>query len=131
VNITDGRYVYLRIPAPDGPSADAYTLMPTAMRGFKGNLEQAELAAPFPFSKEMPLLKIGGRPRWQPAFPDAAHPPGHLLFDVQDDPPQARAVQDAAVEQRLCAAMARHFAACAAPPEQYARMALPEPAAAG
>ena len=122
VNITDGRYVYLRIPSAGAAGADAYTLIPTAMRGFKGNLEQAELAPPFPFSKRMPLLKIDSGRRWQPAFPDAAHPHGHLLFDVQADPRQARAMQDAAVEQRLCAAMARHFAACAAPPEQYARM---------
>ena len=129
VNITDGRYVYLRIPSAGAAGAAAYTLMPTAMRGFKGNLEQAELAPPFPFSKRMPLLKIDSGRRWQPAFPDAAHPHGHLLFDVQADPRQARAVQDAAVEQRLCAAMARHFAACAAPPEQYARMGLPAPGA--
>ena len=129
VNITDGRYVYLRIPSAGAAGADAYTLIPTAMRGFKGNLEQAELAPPFPFSKRMPLLKIDSGRRWQPAFPDAAHPHGHLLFDVQADPRQARAVQDAAVEQRLCAAMVRHFAACAAPPEQYARMGLPAPAA--
>ena len=54
----------------------------------------------------------------------------NLLFDVQADPRQARAVQDAAAEQRLCAALARHFAACAAPPEQYARIGLPAPAAA-
>ena len=51
----------------------------------------------------------------------------HLLFDVQSDPRQQRALQDAAVEQRLCAAMVAHFDACAAPPEQYARMAVPEP----
>ena len=73
VNITDGRYVHLRLPAAEAPRADAYTLMPTAMRGFKGNLERAELAPPFPFSKQMSLLKVDGTRAWEPAFPDPAH----------------------------------------------------------
>ena len=127
VNITDGRYVYLRLPDPAAPRADAYTLMPTALRGYKDNLQNAELAAPLAFTKEMPLLKIGGGRGWEPAFPDPAHRPGHLLFDLDVDPHQERPVQDTAVEQRLAAAMALHMHACAAPSEQFTRMSLEAP----
>ena len=128
VNITDGRYVHLRLPAAGAARADGYTLMPTAMRGFKDNLEHAELAPPFPFSKQMSLLKVGGMRGWEPAFPDPAHAPGHLLFDLEADPRQRQAIQDPEVERRLAAAMAEHLRACAAPPEQFTRMGLPVPA---
>ena len=130
VNITDGRYVHLRLPAAAAARADAYTLMPTAMRGFKGNLAHAELEPPLPFSKQMPLLKIGGGRGWEPAFPDPAHAPGHLLFDLEADPRQRRPLQDPAVERRLVAAMAEHLQTCAAPPEQFTRMGLPLPGTA-
>ena len=130
VNITDGRYVYLRLPAAGAARADAYTLMPTTLRGYKRNLEQAELAPPLPFSKGMPLLKVSGGKDWEPAFPDPAHPPGHLLFDLDHDPQQRQPLAAPAVEARLVAALAGHLRACAAPAEQFARMDLPAAAAA-
>ena len=69
-------------------------------------------------------IRSGGR-GWEPAFPDRAHAPGHLLFDLEADPRQRRAIQDPEVERRLAAAMADHFQACAAPPDQFTRMGVP------
>ena len=59
VNITDGRYVYLRTSrTPDNQPLNTYTLMSTAMRGFKCNLADVELAKPFDFTKGMKSLRI-------------------------------------------------------------------------
>ena len=82
--------------------------MPTAMRGFKANLEQAELAPPFPFSKQMPLLE-GGRPAALGAQPFRMRRtrPATCCSTYRPIRARQRALQDAAVEQRLCAAMAR------------------------
>jgi arylsulfatase A-like enzyme len=127
VNITDGRYVYLRLPDPEAPRAAAYTLMTTAMRSFKPNLTTARLVDPLPFSKGHPLLRIDTDATWTPTFLDPAHPPGDLLFDLDADPQQRRPLHDDAVEARLQQAMAEHLQLCDAPPEQYTRMRLPLP----
>lgn len=116
VNVTDGRYVYMRAPQPEGLLYN-YTLMPTTMRGFKScdDLVAAELAGPFAFSKGMKLLRTGG-----PVRSDRQT----LLWDVEADPQQTRPVQDPAVEQRMTEQMLGLMRACDAPPEQYERLGL-------
>lgn len=127
LNVTDGRYVYMRNPVrEDNGPLDTYTLMPTTMRGFKPKLETAELAPPFTFTKNMPLLRIRN------AVGDGAMKadPDHLLFDLEVEPGQERSLSDEAVEQRMCAAALRLMEACEAPREQYVRLGL-EAVAAG
>ena len=54
VNVTDGRYVYMRAPAqPDNQPLYNYTLMPTHMRDpfSVDEFADVELAEPFGFSK--------------------------------------------------------------------------------
>ena len=62
VNITDGRYVYMRGPKDDtNQPLYEYTLMPARMEGPFAVEEFAngvELSAPFPFTKGCPVLKI-------------------------------------------------------------------------
>src|SRR5690606_6929986 len=68
VNITDGRYVYMRAPlSPDMPIYE-YTLMPTHIRTRFSveELQTAELAEPFDFTKGCPVLKMAGRPWGEP-----------------------------------------------------------------
>ncbi|MFO7957743.1 MAG: sulfatase-like hydrolase/transferase [Candidatus Brocadiia bacterium] len=122
VNCTDGRYVYMRAPAnADNAPLYNYTLMPTHMRGFfgPGELREAELAPPFSFTKDMPVLKCpsGGRRN--------AHEQGTLLFDMETDPGQESPIGDADVEQRMVEHMVRLMEENEAPPEQFERLDLP------
>ena len=124
VNITDGRYVYLRraVTEDNGP-LNAYTLMPTAMRGYKPVHEQTTLTAPdrFSFTQGRPLLCTPIPAKDKPmAYPDASH----LLFDVEQDPAQQQPLDDKDLEQRLCQQMAELMVECEAPEEQYQRMGL-------
>ena len=120
VNITDGRYVYLRAPVEGNTPCYQYTLVPATMRGFKNQqtLAQAELAAPFSFTKGMRTLRMKG------GGGVAAKDQGHLLFDLAADPAQQSTIQDEAVEERLCEQMAHLMAECDAPSEQFERMDL-------
>ncbi|HET7560517.1 MAG TPA: sulfatase, partial [Limnochordia bacterium] len=64
VNVTDGRYVYLRGPAASNQPLFEYTLMPTHMRGFFTVDELAgkiELADGFPFTKGCRVMRIPAR----------------------------------------------------------------------
>ncbi len=121
LNITDGRYVYMRKPImEDGGPLMTYTLMPTAMRGYKLAPEQElKLAGPFIFTKGLQVLAWGPETKGT-----RKSDPGHTLYDLENDPAQSEATQDQAVEQRLCAAMRLHLDACDAPPEQRIRLGL-------
>jgi hypothetical protein len=122
VNITDGRYVYLRTSrTDDNQPLHAYTLMPTAMRGFKGNLADVELAEPFANMKGMKPLRV-------PAKSSLSQPlggtVGDLLYDVQTDPQQQSPLDDDAISGRLAKRMAELMRECDAPAEQFERLGL-------
>lgn len=90
VNCTDGRYVYMRGPAcTDNTPLFNYTLMPTHMRGLfrVEELQDIELAEPFPFTRGCPTMKIAS---WndQPVRPNVERF-GTLLYDLQNDAPVA------------------------------------------
>lgn len=121
VNVTDGRYVYMRAPArPENRPLYEYTLMPTHMRSMFSveELETLELAPPFEFTKGCSTLKIEARPWVDP------HRFGTLLFDLKEDPEQARPLDDAAVEERMVRHLIRLMVANDAPREQYERLGL-------
>lgn len=122
VNVTDGRYVYLRDPVNDSAGTlYNYTLTPTRMRGYLEckNFETVTLAEPFSFTKNCKTLKI-----------DASHKapdnPQHVLFDLQNDPAQEHPIQDKNIEQQMIEHMKRLMQECDAPPEQFVRMGLAE-----
>ncbi len=116
VNVTDGRYKYLRCSVADASAAcRQYTLMPASMRGFKGGLDRIELAEPFAFTKGMRTLQI-------PA--DARGQGDHLLFDLEADPQEQTPLRDEAVEARMLEHIARLMRECDAPPEQFVRMGV-------
>lgn len=122
VNITDGRYVYLRAPVvPGNRPLVEYTLMPTLMRGRMPveTLRQAELAEPFGFTKGVPVLRVPGTSYTDPyAF-------GTMLFDLEADPLQQRPLVDDELELRMATLMRDAMVRNEAPPEQYQRMGLP------
>ncbi|MDA0335460.1 MAG: sulfatase [bacterium] len=123
VNITDGRYVYLRTSRTEGNQPlHSYTLMPTAMRGFKGNLQDVELAEPFAFTRGMKPLRIPSQGSLSQPVTGTA---GDLLYDVQADPQQQTPLDDSAVSERLATRMAQLLRECDAPAEQFERLGLP------
>jgi len=125
VNVTDGRYVYMRGPASESnrPLCQ-YTYMPTHMRGmFKlEELRTVELAGPFAFTKGCRLMKITYGGKHGPVRnPDTLKT---LLFDLESDPRQEHPIQDAGVEKMMIDHLIRLMKASDAPREQYKRLRL-------
>ena len=124
VNVTDGRYVYMRAPASEeNRPLYNYTLMPTHMRDFfrAEEFENAELAEPFSFSKGIRPLKLTSK-RWHDV--ERFHT---MLFDLERDPGQHEPIDDPAVEQRMIEHLTRLMIANDAPPEQFERLGLERP----
>jgi hypothetical protein len=82
-------------------------------------MRQAEMAAPFAFTKGCPVMKIPTRNTWS-----KAERFGTLLFDVRNDPSQEHPLKDPQVEARMVQHLVRLMKANAAPPEQFARLGL-------
>lgn len=124
VNITDGRYVYMRACHDDtNQPLYEHTLMPTRIRGrfTPEELTGLTLAEPFPFTKGVPTLRI-------PAHPSPLLRPqrfGTLLFDLAADPLQEKPVSDTAVELRMARLLVERLRANDAPADQYTRLGLP------
>lgn len=125
VNVTDGRYLYMRGPVrDDNQPIYEYTLMPTDMRTRKGvnQLGQSmELAEPFGFTKGMKTMKlpfVTGQGGSQYRF-------GHMLFDLEKDPEQEHPIDDPEKEVELINAMLKLMRENEAPAEQYERVGLP------
>jgi arylsulfatase A-like enzyme len=123
VNVTDGRYVYMRATAsPENGPLDQYTLMPTHMRSRFGVAELAswEPAEPFSFTKGLRVMRMPAKPRlmnpWQ-------H--GTLLFDLEADPTQDHPLTDDEVELRMLRLLSRLMHENDAPASQFTRLGIP------
>ncbi|HXF61600.1 MAG TPA: sulfatase [Caldilineaceae bacterium] len=123
VNITDGRYVYMRAAAGDNTPLYEYTLMPAHMAQLfsVAELQGWEMAGPFSFTKGCRVMKIPGRPQH---ISRTVHELGHLLYDLERDPAQETPLADAALEARLIELMVGLMQENEAPPEQYERLGL-------
>lgn len=126
VNVTDGRYVYMRAAArKDNQPLFEYTLLPTHMRQmFQVDELQGEkttLGEPLSFTKGCRTLKIQAGRYW------GSHPGIRqtLLYDVQTDPQQQTPLQDPAVEQRMIGLLVDEMKKAQAPAEQFHRLGLP------
>ncbi len=123
VNVTDGRYVYMRAPAGEANEPlHNYTHMPTHMRDMFSPAEMSrmtELAPPFTFTKSCPTMKIpaGGK----------KHTFQTMLFDLASDPKQEHPIDDPAVEAVMTEHLVRLMEANDAPVEQYERLGLERP----
>ena len=122
VNVTDGRYVYMRAcAADDNRPLFEYTLMPTHMRArfFVDELRDFELADPFTFTKDVKTMKIPAAPAGNPA----AY--GTLLYDLVEDPDQKNPLNDPELERRMAELLVTAMRDSDAPLEQYERLGLP------
>ena len=124
VNVTDGRYVYMRAAetTANEPLYN-YTLMPSHMRHLftVDELKSIELHAPFDFTKGCQTMKIktASRPWMFPVFET-------LLYDLETDVEQEQPLQNEAVEQAMIDRMIDLMRANDAPVEQYQRLGLEE-----
>lgn len=121
VDVTDGRYVYMRAPVDtENKPLYNYTLMPTHMRSMFApeELKDATLAEPFPFTKGCPTLKIPAK-AWA-----GQHDFHTMLFDTSNDPGQLTPITDPAVEERMIRLMVKLMKDNDAPPEQFERLGL-------
>ncbi len=125
VNITDGRYVYMRDPISTNKPLYNYTLMPTHMRCMfsADELKTVSLIEPFPFTKDVPIMRISAQ---EDTTGDTSMKfgLGTCLYDLQRDPLQKHPIQDTAVEKRMVEAMIHLMKDSDAPQEQYIRMGL-------
>lgn len=122
INVTDGRYVYMRANVTtDNSPLNEYTLMPTHMGGLFSVEELAhfDLADPFTFTKGCRTMRIPARP-WL----NAGARFGTLLYDLVNDPLQQHPLDDALLEARMEQLLVQAMRANDAPPEQYVRLGL-------
>ncbi len=126
VNITDGRYVYMRgVAGEHNEPLYQYTLMPTHVRSrfSPTELRDMTLVPPFSFSKGCPLLRIETEiPHQHIGLPEFIFQ--NYLWDLTSDPKQENPLEDTALEQLLCAEMVKLMRANDAPAEQYQRLGL-------
>lgn len=123
VNVTDGRYVYMRgaVEQSNGP-LEEYTLMPTHMRARFSVAELAdwEPAEPLSFTKGVRTMCVPSLPSWTNPW---LH--GTLLFDLAVDPAQGHPIQDDALELQMLRLLARRMHESDAPRSQFDRLGMP------
>lgn len=130
VNVTDGRYVYMRSGRKTEGCLYNYTLLPLHMfHPFtEEELKQTEttLTGEFSFTKGIPVMKIPASGATSPdntCYQYEDHIKyGDLLFDLETDPYQQRPIQDGGIEERMLEAMRALMKAGEAPAELYERM---------
>ena len=137
VNVTDGRYVYMRghVTEDNTPLYD-YTLMPAHMRSLFAprELQQWDKFSGFSFLKGCDVMKIPTRTPKVNLSDDNPFGRGKratLLFDVQADPGQTTPLDDPKIESSMIELMIREMARNECPEEQYERLGLPAPKRTG
>lgn len=126
VNVTDGRYVYMRGPVKEGNAPlYEYTLMPTrhgAGRAFidHDELMTVELSEPFSFTKGLKTMRIKSK-GWHGRD---YHNFGTMLFDLKNDEKQERPIDDKKVETMMIEYLVELMKKNDAPKEQYERLGL-------
>ena len=130
VNITDGRYTYHCYPTDlQKQEVYQYTLMPTHIWELFSTeeLANATLSPPLSFTKNCPVLRIpvmDTSPFNPNMGPRCLLENDTRLYDLDNDPGQAKPLQDAETEARLRSLMARLMAENDAPDEAFERLEL-------
>jgi len=117
VNVTDGRYVYMRGGRDGNGPLYEYTLMPHRLRRFPQHAAGMVLHEGFSFAKGMPVLRIESPRKPLADFRD-------YLWDVEADPAQEHPIDDAGLERRMVEMLVAEMRRCEAPAEQYRRLGL-------
>ncbi len=126
VNVTDGRYVYMRAAAnKDNKPLHEYTHMPTHMwHTFTvEEMRTAVMAGPFSFTKGCPVMKIDATSTWGAEKVESRRFET-MLFDLESDPKQERAIRDAKIEKIMIDHLVRLMKENDSPKEQFERLGL-------
>jgi len=121
VNVTDGRYIYMRGPVKEeNTPLFEYTLMPTHMARMFGAYELQDIALrdPFSFTKRCRTMKIETTSLYN------AHKFGNLLFDLQEDPKQEHPLTHPDLERYMIEKLVDLMKKNDAPEDQYERLGL-------
>lgn len=129
VNITDGRYVYMRCPLPDREQElYNYIIEPTSYPDAitTEEMKTAQFHEGFSFTKGCPVMRIrGGYGIRTLGFPPRSLMEyGTLLYDLETDPQQEHPLDDPETEERMIRAMVQLMKENEAPEEQYVRLGL-------
>lgn len=132
VNITDGRYVYMRSGRTTEDCLNNYTLVPLHMfHPFTVEelaLADRKLSDDFSFTKGAPIMKIPTSGATSPnntCYQYEEHMKyGDILFDLETDPQQKQPIHDEEEVNRLKAAMKKMLQENEAPGELYTRIDL-------
>jgi len=132
MNITDGRYVYMRNPVnEDAGPLYAYTAMPTG--GLKTwypreVYDKVEMGRYYGHTYNLPLYKIPTTGKVPKHHPDEASYAGrNQMFDILEDPAQNHPMHDTARESRFIERITHHLKSCEAQTEQYTRLGISYP----
>lgn len=123
INITDGRYVYMRSPIEQGiDGLYEYTLMPTRInrRFTPGELQGMTLHPPFSFTKGCQVMKVPA----ESVMTRDADRFGHRLYDLHTDPSQQTQCASQSTARRLCDHLVEMMQQSDAPTELYPRYGL-------
>lgn len=126
INVTDGRYVYMRAPVdPNDRNLFNYTLMPTHIysRFTPEELQDMELVEPLSFSKNCKVLKIRAL---GPSHNTYQHTLGDYLFDLKEDRGQEKNLLEANPKKvaEMQALMVKLMEQNDVPEEAYVRYGL-------
>jgi arylsulfatase A-like enzyme len=134
IGATDGRYTYYLYPEDlYAPGLHEYTLMPMHLHSLftAAEMKTSQLAGPFDFTKDMPILKIDALKdaRRIPIHDNARFDPGvgTTLYDIVSDPKQVRPFRDAAIEREITQGIVGVLRDHHTPAEIYARYGLCDP----
>jgi hypothetical protein len=125
VNVTDGRYTYMRAPIEENSPLYHYTLMPSHLRRPFSTEELKHMTwhAPLSFTKNCPVMRI-------PSTGPVGRAPDLFetkLFDIENDRDQTQPLDEPAVEAQIIDKLVRVMADNAAPLEQYERLGIRPP----
>jgi len=125
VNVTDGKFVYMRGHTERNEPLYNYTVMPMHMRRMFSvqEMQTMEFCRGFSFTKGCPVWKF------KAMLDDESdlvmrNGTEHLLFDLQSDPKQERPLLDPVIEARMIKGMVDLMKESDAPLEQYERLGL-------
>ena len=119
LNLTDGRYVYMRAPRiKEMPKH--YTLAgihSLRQRIFsEDNKPTLSIREPFSFTKGMPVMEVGNMPN---SYQTIQNTYEDMLFYLENDPAQNHPFRNADVEARFCREASRLFKQLDAPAAMY------------
>nr|WP_256455272.1 sulfatase [Cohnella sp. GbtcB17] len=125
VNVTDGRYAYMRAPvSPDNHPCFTYTAMPTTFRSYLGGSapERIEAGRFLPYTP-YPVFKIPESTEGQ-TYARNRCVMDTRLYDLAQDEAQEHPIRDEALEARMIGLLKDAMRRAGAPEEQYARLGL-------